>query len=57
MAREAGVKLVISTDAHRMHELDWMRHGVDQARRAWCGPEHIANTRPLAEFRKLLKTR
>jgi DNA polymerase (family 10) len=57
MAREAGVKLVISTDAHRMHELDWMRHGVDQARRAWCGPEHIANTRPLSEFRKLLKKR
>ena len=57
MAREAGVKLVISTDAHRMHELDWMRHGVDQARRAWCEPQHIANTRPLAEFRKLLRKR
>lgn len=57
MARQAGVKLVISTDAHRMHELDWMRHGVDQARRAWCEPQHIANTRPLAEFRKLLRKR
>jgi DNA polymerase (family 10) len=40
-----------------MHELDWMRHGVDQARRAWCEPQHIANTRPLAEFRKLLRKR
>ena len=57
MAREAGVKLIISTDAHRMHELDWMRHGVDQARRAWCEPEHIGNTRPLKEFRKLLEKR
>jgi DNA polymerase (family 10) len=54
MAREAGVKLVISTDAHRMHELDWMRHGVDQARRAWCQPSDIANTRPLREFQTLL---
>jgi DNA polymerase (family 10) len=55
MAREAGVPLVISTDAHRMHELDWMRHGVDQARRAWCQPSDIANTRPLREFLGLLK--
>jgi DNA polymerase (family 10) len=54
MAREAGVKLVISTDAHRMHELDWMRHGVDQARRAWCQPSDIANTHPLPEFLKLI---
>jgi DNA polymerase (family 10) len=58
MSREAGVPLVISTDAHRMHELDWMRHGVDQARRAWCQPSDIANTRPLREFLGLLtKTR
>jgi DNA polymerase (family 10) len=57
MAREAGVKLVISTDAHRMHELDWMRHGVDQARRAWCQSPDIANTLPLDQFRLLLKKR
>ena len=55
MAREAAVKLVISTDAHRMHELDWMRHGVDQARRAWCRAEDIANTRGLPDFLKLIE--
>ena len=54
MARESGVKLVISTDAHRMQELDWMRHGVDQARRAGCQATDIANTRPLTEFLKLI---
>ena len=55
MARVAGVKLVISSDAHRVQELDWMRRGVDQARRGWCGPTDVANTRPVAAFRKLLR--
>jgi len=57
MAREAGVKLVVSTDAHRAAELDYMRYGVDQARRAWCEKADVANTLPLAKFRKLLQKR
>ncbi|HUL73652.1 MAG TPA: DNA polymerase/3'-5' exonuclease PolX [Vicinamibacterales bacterium] len=54
MAREAGVRLVISTDAHRVEELSFMRYGVDQARRGWCTARDIANTASLAAFRKLL---
>ena len=54
MARDAGVKLVISTDAHRIAELDNMRHGVDQARRGWCELADIANTRSLDAFLKLI---
>jgi DNA polymerase (family 10) len=55
MAREAGVRMVISTDAHRVEELAWMRYGVDQARRGWCEPGHIANTLHLEAFRKIIK--
>ncbi len=55
MAREAGVKLVISTDAHRIEELDCMRHGVDQARRGWCEARDVANTYSLEKFSKLLR--
>jgi DNA polymerase (family 10) len=55
MARQAGVKLVISTDAHRTDELRWMTYGVDQARRGWCTAADIANTRDLAGFRALLR--
>jgi DNA polymerase (family 10) len=55
MAREAGVKLVINTDAHRTQELGCMRYGVDQARRGWCEGKDIANTCHLATFRKLLQ--
>jgi DNA polymerase (family 10) len=54
MAREAGVTLVINTDAHRTQELDCMRYGVDQARRGWCEARDIANTYLLPAFRKLI---
>ncbi|MCX8125637.1 MAG: DNA polymerase/3'-5' exonuclease PolX [Dehalococcoidia bacterium] len=49
-ARELGVKLVISTDAHQAMHLPLMRFGIGVARRAWCEPKHILNTRPLADF-------
>jgi DNA polymerase (family 10) len=55
MARQAGVKLVISTDAHRVQELDCMRYGVDQARRGWCEAKDVANTHHVAAFRKLIE--
>ncbi len=54
MAREAGVRMVVNTDAHRIEELSCMRYGVDQARRGWCEPRHIANTLRLNAFRKLI---
>lgn len=56
-ARELGVKLIISTDAHSTAQLGLMRFGIGVARRAWCEPAHILNTRPLAEFMALLPRR
>jgi DNA polymerase (family 10) len=55
MAREAAVKIVISTDAHRTAELDHLSFGVDQARRGWLEPADVANTYPLERFLELLK--
>ncbi|HEU5250531.1 MAG TPA: DNA polymerase/3'-5' exonuclease PolX [Thermoanaerobaculia bacterium] len=57
MAREAGARFVISTDAHRVAELDFMRYGVDQARRGWCTAADVANTRPLEKLRRMLEKR
>ena len=54
-AREAGVRVAISTDAHSVNALKCMRFGVDQARRGWLSPADIINTRPIAELRPLLK--
>ena len=53
-ARRAGVKLVISTDAHSTTGLDVMRCGILQARRAGLGPDDVANTRTLAGLRRLM---
>jgi DNA polymerase (family 10) len=54
-AHEAGVRLVISTDAHRVEEMTYMRYGVDQARRGWCEARHLLNALPLAQLRKALR--
>ncbi|NIN10343.1 MAG: DNA polymerase/3'-5' exonuclease PolX [Gemmatimonadales bacterium] len=49
-ARELGLKVVISTDAHRVADLGLMRYGVDQARRAWLGRDDVVNTYPLEKL-------
>lgn len=48
-ARELGVMLVICTDAHASSHLDLIRFGIGVARRAWCQPQHVFNTRPLSD--------
>ena len=53
-ARDLGVKLAIGTDAHSIAHLGFMRFGVGVARRAWCEPQHILNTLPLAELLAVL---
>jgi DNA polymerase (family 10) len=55
LAKEVGVKIAISTDAHRIADLGLMRFGVDQARRGWLEPGDVVNTLPLAELRRVLR--
>ena len=50
LARELGCKVVIDTDSHRTRELELMRYGVEQARRAGLGPRDVLNTLPFEEF-------
>jgi DNA polymerase (family 10) len=54
-ARELGVKLVISTDAHSSGHLDFMRFGIGVARRGWCRAEDILNTLSRAELAAYFK--
>jgi len=55
MAKEMGVKVVLSTDTHRLNDLDFMRFGVGQARRGWLEADDVINTRSVRELRKFLK--
>jgi DNA polymerase (family 10) len=55
LARERGVRLVISTDAHSVHALGNLRWGVQMARRAWATPQDVLNTRGLDGLRDSLR--
>lgn len=55
MAKEIGLKLAVSTDAHSAVGLQLMNYGVAQARRGWLEPGDIVNTRPWPQLRSILK--
>jgi DNA polymerase (family 10) len=55
LAKEMGLKLAISTDSHATTSLDYIRYGIDQARRGWLEPDDVLNTRGWGELKKLLK--
>ena len=54
-AKEMGVKLAISTDAHSRDQLNAMNLGVYVARRGWLGKANVINTLPLDELLKAIK--
>jgi DNA polymerase (family 10) len=54
-AMQAGVPILIDSDAHGAERLEHVRWGVATARRAWLEPQHVANTRPWPEFAALRK--
>jgi len=54
MAKDKNLKLAVSTDAHSTTDLDFIRFGVDQARRGWLAADDVLNTRPWEELKKML---
>ena len=55
LARDRGVRIIISSDAHSQNALAVTRWGVVQARRAWLTAGDILNTRPFDDFRSQLR--
>jgi DNA polymerase (family 10) len=49
-AVQVGCILSIDSDAHKTAELDYLRWGVSQARRAWVEPAVVLNTRSRADL-------
>jgi DNA polymerase (family 10) len=45
-AKDLGLPIVISTDAHTISQLEYMRFGVCVARRAWLTSKDVLNTLP-----------
>ncbi|MBI4529099.1 MAG: DNA polymerase/3'-5' exonuclease PolX [Deltaproteobacteria bacterium] len=54
-AVQAGVKLVIDSDAHSVNHVRFLEFGIAQARRGWAGKNDVINSRPLKEFLRCLK--
>lgn len=55
MAKEYNVKLVISTDAHSIYQLNYMEFGITQARRGWIEKQDVINTYPLNKLKLFLR--
>jgi DNA polymerase (family X) len=55
LAAEAGVMIILNTDAHGVDTLDNMAYAVATARRAWLTAADVANTRPWREFKQLAR--
>ncbi len=54
-AKEMGIPIVISTDAHTIDQFDYMSYGVSIARRAWLEKGDVVNTFGLNMLLKKLK--
>jgi DNA polymerase (family X) len=50
LAREMGVPVIVSSDAHNTRQLDHLVYGTGIARRAWLEPAHVANTLPVGDL-------
>ena len=50
LAKQHGCKITVNTDAHSTDELDQIRYGITQLRRAWLTKEDLINTQPTAEL-------
>jgi DNA polymerase (family 10) len=54
-AKDEGVLIAISSDAHSVQDFDNLIYGVGQARRGWLEAKDVLNTRPLSQLRTLLR--
>src|SRR4051794_15698387 len=55
IARQAGVNILVDSDAHGANTLEHVKWGIVTARRAWLARDDVANTRPWAQFAPLRK--
>jgi DNA polymerase (family 10) len=55
LAKDEGVLVAISTDAHSVQDFVNLKYGVGQARRGWLEKKDVLNTHGLTELRRLLK--
>jgi DNA polymerase (family 10) len=55
MAKNAGVKISIDSDAHSISHFQYLELGIAQARRGWLEKDDVINAQPLEKMLKMLK--
>jgi DNA polymerase (family 10) len=55
LAKNAGVKMAVNTDAHRVDQLRFIEYGIAQARRGWAEKKDIVNAHPLEKLAAYFK--
>ncbi|MFH1129120.1 MAG: DNA polymerase/3'-5' exonuclease PolX [Patescibacteria group bacterium] len=55
MAKNAGVKISIDSDAHSISHFQYLELGIAQARRGWLERKDVINVWPLDKMLKMLK--
>lgn len=53
-AIKMGINVSIDTDAHAIDQLDFMKYGIDVARKGWCTKDNVINTLPLEKLYNLI---
>jgi DNA polymerase (family X) len=56
-AKEAGLKLVVNSDAHQILAQNYVELGIGQARRGWLTKDDVANARTWKQLDKLRRKR
>jgi DNA polymerase (family 10) len=56
-AKEAGLKLVVNSDAHQVKAQNYVELGLGQARRGWLTKDDIVNTRTWKQLEKIRRKR
>ena len=56
-AKEAGLKLVVSSDGHEVRSQSYLELAVSQARRGWLTKADVVNARTWKQLEKLRKKR
>ena len=57
LAKQHGVKIAISTDAHSVEDLQNIRYGIWTARRGWLEPPDVLTTMTATQLLKWLSSR
>lgn len=54
-AKDIGVRLAVTSDAHAPAQFAYLDYAVAQARRGWLEARDIVNTRPLVQLKRMLR--